>query len=133
MTKNQANAVLSQMSITLMAKFGEDFDIKFGKTTFDSNGKINFKFSLTDKSAATLVKENDDLLGMRKNNVSVDAIGLEFLHGEHLYTVTKINTRKMKYCVEAKRTDGKLFRFTAAMINEKVREVTGKTHIGWRN
>lgn len=132
MSKNQANAILSLMSVTLQAKFGEDFDIKFGKTTFDTNGKINFKFSLTDKSAATLVKENDDLLGMRKNNVSVDASGFEFMHANRAYTVTKINTRKMKYCVEARRDDGKLFRFTAPMINEYIRKATGKTHIGWR-
>ncbi len=133
MNKNQANEILSSMIITLQAKFGEDFDIKFGKTTFDTNGKINFKVSLTDKSAATLVKENDDLLGMRKNNVSVDASGFSFVFGGNVHTVTKINTRKMKYCVEARRFDGKSFRFTAKFINEEIRKATGKTHISWRN
>jgi len=132
MSKNQANAILSRMSVMLQKEFGEGFDIKFGKTTFDTNGRINFKFSMTDKKNSTIVKENDDLRGMKKNNVSVDAVGLEFSYADNIYTVVKVNPRKMKYCVEARRQDGKMFRFTAARINEECRKQTGKTHISWK-
>lgn len=130
MNKNDANTVLNQMRLVLEREF-PNHNVKMGRTTFNNLGKINFKFSLIDKESAQKVKETDELIGMKKNGVHVDAIGVSFKHNGKTYIVESISTRKMKHCVTCRREDNKLFRFTANFINEKVFEATGSKFVRW--
>lgn len=131
MDKVQANKLLREAQETIAKQF-PDFEVKFGRTTFETNGRINFKFSMIDKSAKALVAEKDELDGMIKNGVSVDADKFVFSHNGATYKVETVLKRKQKYPVVARNIDsGKALRFTAKFINEQIAKETGVKFVGW--
>jgi hypothetical protein len=130
MDKNQANDILHEMNIMLAKEF-PNFNVKFCKTTIDTNGKINFKFSMTDKNSVDTITEKDNTIGMVKNDLHPEAPGFEFLYKGHIHRIVSISTRKQKYCVTAEdETTKKRFRFQANFINRMIADKTGKTFTG---
>ena len=131
MDKIQANKVLREMQDTIRKQF-PDYEVKFGRTTFETGGRINFKLSMVDKATMAMVAEQDELVGMRKNGVSIDADKFVFKYNGGTYKVETILKRKQKYPVIARNIDsGKALRFTAKFINEQIATDTGVKFVRW--
>ena len=117
MDQKIAQNMLNRMKEILADEFPE-YTAKFGKTVYDGRGEINFKFSMVDNSAIKDIELRDNLVGLAKNKIHPEVIGMEFEHGHNTYVVESIRPRKQKYPVVARRSDGKVFRFPAVMIND---------------
>lgn len=120
MNKTVANKILKRMQEIVKNEFPE-YNAEFARTTFTSDGQINFKFKMVSHQNKEMVKNRDTEIGMIKNNVRPNAIGKNIdVRGES-YQVISVRPRKQKYPVVAKRiADGKLFRLTAQTVNEAI-------------
>ena len=128
MNKAQAKMTLQRVQQALKTEFPE-MNAVFGKTRFDSMGQIDFKFSLVEKSAVDEITQNDNLIGMVKNDVHPSAIGQKIEVAGTKYIVESVKKRKMKYPVVVRRiSDKKLFRLTAWNVNQEVMLNTGNKH-----
>jgi hypothetical protein len=126
MNKHEANTILAAMKEIVAENFPE-MTAQFGKTKFDTRGEIDFNFSMVSKSAEKEIAERDTNIGMSKNKIHPEIMGMEFVSGKHRYVVESIRTRKQKYPVVAKRADGKLYRFTAHHMNTEASDQFGTT------
>lgn len=116
MDRNTAQNMLNRMKEVLAAEFPE-YTAKFAKTHYDSAGEISFKFDLIDNAKAEALANRDNNVGLAKNKVHPQAIGMEFEHKGETFVVQSVKTRKQKYCVVAK-GETKTLRFPASYINE---------------
>lgn len=124
MTKQEAQKMLDLMKQTVAENFPE-YTAQFGKTKFDTRGEIDFKISLVSKETEKDIAERDTNIGLQKNKLHPEIMGMEFVSGKHRYVVESVRTRKQKYPVVAKRADGKSYRFTAHHINTEAKEQFG--------
>ena len=125
MDRKTAQDMLNRMKEIVAAEFPE-YTAQFGRTTYEGIGTISFKFDLADKSAQNEIAQRDQNIGLAKNKVHPNAIGMTFDFNGATYVVESVKKRKQKYSVVCKdeRTE-KRSRFMADHINRLATEQFG--------
>ena len=122
MTKNQASAMLNEIT-DLMRESYPNFSSNMSVRRFiKEDGQVSFKMEMTDKTVSEVIETPETHQAFIKNGVLYGALGLKFTsHGKD-FIVEGCKNRRQKYPVLARdQESGKLFKFTASMINAKIR------------
>jgi len=120
-TINKTNLqLLKAKLLEAMKPIAEDLElhIEFGNGTFnDSNATLKLKIALIGDNGNILSKEEIAFEQMSwAHKMPASALGSRFRSQGRFYTITGYNSRAHKMPINAKRDDGKPFKFTVNYV-----------------